>query len=150
VDGARPTAAGAAGRAGIGCSSSNARPQTTSRRGAQCGISLAHQNFISSTFTIDLGPLEAVPIGEGRAYRIEERTIAVFRLGADELRAIDDRCPHDAGSLANGFVEASVVTCPRHGRRFELSSGHCLDDGTRVRCYPMRLVSGRMNLILEE
>jgi len=91
-----------------------------------------------------------VPIGEGRAYRIEERTIAVFRLGPAELHALDDRCPHDSGSLAAGIVDARSVICPRHARRFELDSGRCLDDDSSVRRYAIVLVSGRMSLILGE
>ena len=98
---------------------------------------------------VDLGPVDAVPVGEGRAYRVGDRTIAVLRSAVRELSALDDRCPYDSGSLADGIVERRVVICPRHGRRFELSTGQCLDDETRVQSYPVALVAGRIQLVLE-
>ena len=42
-----------------------------------------------------------------------------------ELYAIEDRCSHDDGPLAEGDwdPEACVVVCPRHGSRFDLETG---------------------------
>lgn len=38
----------------------------------------------------------------------------------------DARCPHLGGHLADGVLEGSVVTCPLHHSRFDLSDGSCL------------------------
>lgn len=37
--------------------------------------------------------------------------------------AIDDRCPHMGGDLSKGTLQGSVVTCPKHGSRFDVRSG---------------------------
>jgi 3-phenylpropionate/trans-cinnamate dioxygenase ferredoxin subunit len=37
--------------------------------------------------------------------------------------AADNRCPHMGGKLAQGKLEGTVVTCPRHGSQFDISSG---------------------------
>lgn len=99
---------------------------------------------------IDLGPVEAIPVGEGRAFTLAGRTVAVFRPRPDHLYALDNRCPHRAGSLADGIVVGGVVVCPLHGRKFDLASGRCVNDHVQVRAYAVILVDGRMNLLLED
>ena len=48
--------------------------------------------------------------------------IALFNV-AGEIFAIDDVCPHFAGSLHEGTVEDGMVSCPLHGWCFDLRSG---------------------------
>ena len=45
-----------------------------------------------------------------------------------ELYALEDRCSHDDGPLAEGDWEPDegVVVCPRHGARFDIRSGRAL------------------------
>jgi len=38
--------------------------------------------------------------------------VAVFRLRSGELRAMDAMCPHSAGPLADGQIDAKKVICP--------------------------------------
>ena len=54
-----------------------------------------------------------IPEGEGRAFAVNGRMIAVFHL-AGEYTAINDTCPHMGASLATGYVEDEAVTCPWH------------------------------------
>lgn len=71
---------------------------------------------------VPVGGIEDVPMLEGRSVEIDGRRIAVFRLPAG-WAAIDGACPHLAGPLSDGIVADSCVTCPLHGRRFDLLSG---------------------------
>jgi 3-phenylpropionate/trans-cinnamate dioxygenase ferredoxin component len=50
--------------------------------------------------------------------------IGVFNCGGT-LYAIEDRCSHDDGPLAEGPFDADACTveCPRHGSLFDISSG---------------------------
>lgn len=50
--------------------------------------------------------------------------IGVFNCGG-ALYAIEDRCSHDDGPLAEGEFDPSACTveCPRHGSLFDLTSG---------------------------
>ena len=50
--------------------------------------------------------------------------IGVFNCGGDYF-AIEDRCSHDDGPLAEGEFDAETCTveCPRHGSRFDLRTG---------------------------
>lgn len=53
---------------------------------------------------------------------VEGRKILLARVG-DRYYAADNRCPHMGGRLSEGTLEGVVVTCPRHGSQFDLSSG---------------------------
>ena len=41
----------------------------------------------------------------------------------DRYYAVENRCPHLGGDLANGTLDGTVVTCPRHGSQFDISDG---------------------------
>ena len=74
--------------------------------------------------TIDVCPLAELGEGETRLVEADGRKIGVFNCGG-ELYAIEDRCSHDDGPLAEGEfdVTACTVECPRHGSLFDLRSG---------------------------
>jgi 3-phenylpropionate/trans-cinnamate dioxygenase ferredoxin subunit len=67
---------------------------------------------------------EELPEGEMRIVEAEGRKIGVFNCGG-ELLAIEDRCSHDDGPLAEGPFDAAACTveCPRHGSLFDLRTG---------------------------
>ena len=73
---------------------------------------------------IDVCPLSELPPGSRRIVEWEDLEIGVFNCGGD-LLAIEDRCSHDNGPLAEGeFDEARcTVECPRHGSLFDLRTG---------------------------
>ena len=65
-----------------------------------------------------------LPPGEMRLVEVDGRKIGVFNC-AGTLYAIEDRCSHDDGPLAEGEFDAGACTveCPRHGSLFDLRSG---------------------------
>lgn len=70
-----------------------------------------------------LGPVDQIPLGEGRAYAVDGDTVAVFRLRDGSLRALSAVCPHAGGPLADGQIDNKVVICPLHLHAFDLSTG---------------------------
>jgi nitrite reductase (NADH) small subunit/3-phenylpropionate/trans-cinnamate dioxygenase ferredoxin subunit len=87
--------------------------------------------------------------GEGRAFEVGPKLIAVFRVGG-EYFAIDDVCPHMGASLAGGYVEGGVVTCPWHAWRFRLADGAWADyPRVKVGCYPVRVVGDEIQVRAE-
>jgi nitrite reductase (NADH) small subunit len=74
-----------------------------------------------------IGLAADVPLLEGRSVRVAGRRVAVFRT-EDGFSAIDAACPHLGGPLADGIVAGGCVTCPLHGRRFDLRTGEGLGD----------------------
>lgn len=85
-----------------------------------------------------------IPAREGRAVRIGEREIAIFNLGGRFL-AVDNRCPHRGGPLADGIVSGTNVVCPLHAWKFSLENGHGVSapsHGSCVKTIPTRVEDG--------
>jgi 3-phenylpropionate/trans-cinnamate dioxygenase ferredoxin subunit len=74
--------------------------------------------------TIAVCPSAELPPGEMRLVEHDGRKIGVFNCEGS-LYAIEDRCSHDDGPLAEGEFDpaACTVECPRHGSLFDLSTG---------------------------
>jgi 3-phenylpropionate/trans-cinnamate dioxygenase ferredoxin component len=73
---------------------------------------------------IDVCSLEELPPGQMRLVEWEDLEIGVFNCDGN-LYAIEDRCSHDDGPLAEGEFDAAecTVECPRHGSLFDLKTG---------------------------
>lgn len=82
---------------------------------------------------VRVGDVHDVPLLEGRGVTIDGRRIAIFRLPGG-WAAIDAACPHRGGPLGDGLVADRCVTCPLHGRRFDLETGEQVggDDAVAV------------------
>jgi nitrite reductase (NADH) small subunit len=92
---------------------------------------------------ISLGPLDEIPVGEGRAYAVEGRQIAVFRLRDGSLRALDAVCPHRGGPLSDGLADGRVVVCPLHSYTYDLATGEeVANGGVGVQSYPVHVDDG--------
>jgi 3-phenylpropionate/trans-cinnamate dioxygenase ferredoxin subunit len=76
---------------------------------------------------LTVGSVDELPPGEVKIVRAGELAIGVYNIGG-EYYAIEDRCSHDDGPLAEGDFdpEKLVVVCPRHGSEFDLRTGRPL------------------------
>ena len=72
---------------------------------------------VSSTGELEDGTMKAV--------NVREKKLLLARVG-DRYYAADAVCPHLKGSLPDGTLEGTVVTCPRHGSQFDLTDGHVI------------------------
>jgi 3-phenylpropionate/trans-cinnamate dioxygenase ferredoxin subunit len=71
---------------------------------------------------IDVAAAADVKEGEILALFVDDTPIALTRVNG-AIRAFGDICTHDDGPLADGAIDAGCVVCPRHGARFDLSTG---------------------------
>ena len=62
--------------------------------------------------------------GGAQTLKISEETIALFRVDG-KFYAVQNRCLHRGGPLADGHVESGVVTCPWHGWEFDVKTAEC-------------------------
>ncbi|HEX5467487.1 MAG TPA: non-heme iron oxygenase ferredoxin subunit [Gaiellaceae bacterium] len=76
---------------------------------------------------LTVAPVEELPPGEVKIVRAGELAIGVYNLDG-EYYAIEDRCSHDDGPLAEGDFdpEEGVAICPRHGSKFDIRTGRAL------------------------
>ncbi|HSP97951.1 MAG TPA: Rieske 2Fe-2S domain-containing protein [Candidatus Dormibacteraeota bacterium] len=85
-----------------------------------------------------------IPSGEGRMFAVNGRQVAVFNVGG-RFHAIDHRCAHQQGPLAEGDLEDCVVTCPWHGWTYDVTTGQSPDDAdARVARYDTRVEKGEL------
>jgi 3-phenylpropionate/trans-cinnamate dioxygenase ferredoxin subunit len=79
----------------------------------------------------------------------DDLEIGVFNCGGT-IYAIEDRCSHDDGPLAEGPFdpEARTVECPRHGSLFDLRSGRprTLPAYLPVETFPVRIEEGTVKM----
>lgn len=94
---------------------------------------------------IDIGALDDIAPRGARVVKTALGCVAVFRTGADEVYALENRCPHKGGPLSEGIVHGRSVTCPLHNWVFDLETGTAqgADEG-RVPTYPARIEGGRI------
>jgi nitrite reductase (NADH) small subunit len=99
----------------------------------------------TETAWIEIGRLSDIPARGARVVKTRLGCIAVFRTAADEVFALDDRCPHKGGPLSEGIVHGRAVTCPLHNWVISLETGEAegADEG-RVASYPVRVDDGRL------
>lgn len=98
---------------------------------------------------LDICPLDDLPPGGMRVVEWEDLEIAVVNC-AGELFAIEDRCSHDNGPLAEGELDAAAcaLECPRHGSLFDLRTGKplTLPAYVPVDTFPVRVEDGVIKL----
>ena len=73
--------------------------------------------------TYSLGPVEQIPLGEGRVFEVEARSIAVFRTRQGKVYATQAACPHKSGPLIDGIIGGAQIVCPLHAYKFDLATG---------------------------
>lgn len=70
-----------------------------------------------------LGALAEFPVGSPVRRAVGEVPVVVVREADGELRALADRCAHQAGPLSEGEVVDGCLRCPWHGSMFRLADG---------------------------
>ncbi|MHC4135796.1 MAG: Rieske (2Fe-2S) protein [Planctomycetota bacterium] len=89
---------------------------------------------------------EEVAPGTGRLVEIDGKAIALFNVG-ETFQAMEDTCLHAGGPLHEGVLEGSIVTCPWHAWKFDVTSGRCsLNPKVTLSCYDVRVRDGMVEI----
>ena len=98
---------------------------------------------------VEVGPLAELPDGSMKLVEAGSVTIGVYNCGG-RLLAIEDRCSHDDGPLAEGEFDPATCTveCPRHGSLFDLTTGRpkTLPAYQPVRTFPVAVEDDTIKL----
>ena len=88
-----------------------------------------------------------VPDGRVHVVEIDGQAIALCNV-AGTIYAIDDVCTHDRGPLDQGELIGHEIECPRHGARFDVTSGVAtrLPAIRPVRTYPVHIADGKISV----
>jgi nitrite reductase/ring-hydroxylating ferredoxin subunit len=66
--------------------------------------------------------LSDIPPGTVKGVKAKGKEILVANIDG-EAYAIGDRCTHLRGRLHNGQLDGTVIECPLHGTRFDVTDG---------------------------
>ncbi len=95
----------------------------------------------------NLGPVDQIPFGEGRAFGVAGEQVAVFRLRDGSLRALSAVCPHKGGPIADGTIDQDLVLCPLHQNAFRLDTGCSTTGAESLSSYDVQ-IDNHQNIIL--
>jgi nitrite reductase (NADH) small subunit len=104
---------------------------------------------MSTATLIPLCPVDEIPLGLGRSFRLGDAVIAVFRSRAGKVFAVENACPHRGGPLADGMMVGEQIVCPLHAFRYHGDSGQCDQANVcSLRTYPVQVTDGVIHLEL--
>jgi nitrite reductase/ring-hydroxylating ferredoxin subunit/alkylhydroperoxidase/carboxymuconolactone decarboxylase family protein YurZ len=86
-------------------------------------------------------------VAEGDITYVEDcdgRNVFVYRSG-DDSRVYDSRCPHQVTDIPHLALEGRNLTCPKHQWVFDVSTGECVDKGSRpLKQFESRVAGGQL------
>lgn len=91
------------------------------------------------TIEITVGPLSAIPLGEGRTFDVGGERVAIFNSRTGRVFAIQASCPHKGAPLADGLIGGTTLICPLHAWKFDLETGEPLFGSCGLKTYPARV-----------
>jgi nitrite reductase/ring-hydroxylating ferredoxin subunit len=71
---------------------------------------------------IDVAAENDMAVGTMKAVSVEGQEVMLART-QDGFYAVSNICPHMKGKLSKGTLDGNIVTCPRHGSQFDVSTG---------------------------
>jgi 3-phenylpropionate/trans-cinnamate dioxygenase ferredoxin subunit len=74
---------------------------------------------------IQVATTDQVPSGSMRSYTVNDKGILITNYDG-KYYAMNLKCTHMGGDLSKGKLEGRVVTCPRHGSKFDITTGECI------------------------
>ncbi len=92
-----------------------------------------------------MGMENEVPEGGAKCVTVDQRPYALFKVGG-KVYCLDNHCTHLGGPLCQGTLHETIVQCPWHGSRFDVTSGNVVGPPARkpVRSYPVAIEDGKI------
>jgi 3-phenylpropionate/trans-cinnamate dioxygenase ferredoxin subunit len=97
----------------------------------------------------------------GNISELEEGKVLSKRFGRDRIAiskyknniyAFKDACTHDNAPLDQGEIKGCIITCPRHGAKFDITNGNVLSPPAilPLTIYKANIDNGIIKVILED
>ena len=65
--------------------------------------------------------------GKCKPFEVNGHEVALYHADG-EYWATNNFCPHRGGSLGEGELNGTTITCPLHGWMFDVTTGECLNN----------------------
>lgn len=98
-----------------------------------------------------IGGTNEIEPGSARSYDIGGEKIAVCNVNGS-FHVINDVCTHDGAPLDQGVLEGSIITCPRHGAKFDVTTGEAVQMPAviAVKTYTIEIEDDTIYLVTDE
>ena len=83
---------------------------------------------------------QQIPLNKAETIRVENKKICLAHT-REGFFAVSDRCPHQGGSLGQGYcTDDGTIVCPLHRYNFDLKTGRAKSGiGDFVYTYPLEI-----------
>lgn len=91
--------------------------------------------------------LEQLTEGQPFCTEVSGQKLALFKIG-DHVYATTNTCTHAGGPLCEGELNGSVVTCPWHGSRFDVTKGSVIHGPAiePIKTYQARIIDNMIEV----
>ena len=76
----------------------------------------------NSLGSVKIARLDEVEPGKVKVFNLGQEAIALCNVDG-KIYAVKDVCTHDDGPLGEGELNGCQIECPRHGARFDVTTG---------------------------
>ena len=74
---------------------------------------------------VEIAQTDEIPIGKMKSIVVDGKHILVVNYDGDYY-SLGGKCTHMGGDLSKGKLEGKTVTCPKHGSKFDVTTGTCI------------------------
>ena len=99
---------------------------------------------------VRIAHINEIPVGQVKPVAVQGKRLLICHT-AQGFFAVDDTCTHDDGPLAEGWLDGNAIECPRHGARFDVTTGKvlCLPAAVPIRSYPVHVEDEAVTVSVE-
>ena len=69
--------------------------------------------------------MSEIPDGKMKMIKLNDIEILIVNVKGC-FYAISNKCIHKGGNLSEGSLEGTILTCPIHGSKFDVTTGKCI------------------------
>jgi 3-phenylpropionate/trans-cinnamate dioxygenase ferredoxin subunit len=74
---------------------------------------------------MNVGKADEIEDGGIKAYRVQEKDVIIVK-HKGQYFALGRYCTHMGADLSKGALEGKIIICPRHGSRFDITTGEAI------------------------
>ncbi len=74
---------------------------------------------------VKVAETQEIPEGTMKAVKLMSKEVLITNVDG-VYYAMESRCPHAKGDLSQGTLEGNILTCPRHGSTFDITTGKAI------------------------
>ncbi len=106
------------------------------------GVGMHRLQEIQQTFFA--GAENDIPLGERKIIKLMGQSVGIFHHSSGWY-AIQNKCLHAGGPVAEGRFRGDVLICPWHGFQYNLPTGALINDpSAKLEMYPVEIVDGQV------